>query len=69
MVCPKLLGAHPAVLRRRVSAERLITRRYRPQFHFSPKVNWTNDPNGLVYFDGNITSSSSTTRSAITGAT
>lgn len=25
---------------------------YRPQFHFSPKVNWTNDPNGLVYLDG-----------------
>ena len=25
---------------------------YRPQFHFSPEKNWTNDPNGLVYFDG-----------------
>jgi fructan beta-fructosidase len=25
---------------------------YRPQFHFSPNKNWTNDPNGLVYFDG-----------------
>lgn len=25
---------------------------YRPQFHFSPAKNWTNDPNGLVYFDG-----------------
>jgi sucrose-6-phosphate hydrolase SacC (GH32 family) len=25
---------------------------YRPQFHFSPQKNWTNDPNGLVYFDG-----------------
>lgn len=25
---------------------------YRPQFHFSPKKNWTNDPNGLVYYRG-----------------
>ncbi len=24
----------------------------RPQYHFSPQRNWTNDPNGLVYFDG-----------------
>lgn len=25
---------------------------YRPQFHFSPREHWTNDPNGLVYFEG-----------------
>jgi len=24
----------------------------RPQFHFSPKRNWMNDPNGLVYYEG-----------------
>jgi len=24
----------------------------RGQFHFSPRRGWTNDPNGLVYFDG-----------------
>lgn len=26
--------------------------RYRPQYHFSPAVNWANDPNGLVYANG-----------------
>ncbi len=25
---------------------------YRPQYHFTPEVNWMNDPNGLVYLDG-----------------
>ena len=24
----------------------------RPQYHFSPAKNWTNDPNGLVYYKG-----------------
>jgi len=25
---------------------------YRPQFHFSPKEHWMNDPNGMVYSNG-----------------
>lgn len=25
---------------------------YRPQVHFSPKKNWINDPNGMVYHNG-----------------
>src|SRR3954451_4390115 len=25
---------------------------YRPQLHFTPEKNWMNDPNGLVYYDG-----------------
>ncbi len=28
------------------------TEQWRPQIHFSPKKNWTNDPNGLLYFKG-----------------
>jgi sucrose-6-phosphate hydrolase SacC (GH32 family) len=25
---------------------------WRPQFHFTPAKNWMNDPNGMVYYDG-----------------
>src|SRR4030095_8245871 len=25
---------------------------YRPQFHFSPPSMWMNDPNGMVYYNG-----------------
>ena len=26
--------------------------RWRPQFHFTPERNWMNDPNGMVYYEG-----------------
>ncbi len=35
-----------------VLAQEHYAERYRPQFHFSPTVNWTNDPCGLVYAFG-----------------
>ena len=34
------------------SQNNLYKEKYRPQFHFSPSINWCNDPNGLVYFNG-----------------
>ena len=33
-------------------AEDLYAEKYRPQFHFSSRRGWNNDPNGLVFYDG-----------------
>jgi sucrose-6-phosphate hydrolase SacC (GH32 family) len=35
-----------------LTAAELYREPFRPQFHFSPERNWINDPNGLVFFDG-----------------
>ena len=32
--------------------KKLYEEQFRPQFHFSPAINWCNDPNGLVYNNG-----------------
>lgn len=32
--------------------ELLYNEPYRPQFHFSPPSGWMNDPNGMVYYEG-----------------
>lgn len=33
-------------------AQALYHEQYRPQIHLSPKEKWTNDPNGMVYYQG-----------------
>src|SRR5438105_3941938 len=33
-------------------AQKAYHEMYRPQIHFSPKEKWTNDPNGMVYYNG-----------------
>ena len=35
-----------------LGAENLYHETYRPQFHFSPMRGWNNDPNGMVYYQG-----------------
>jgi fructan beta-fructosidase len=32
--------------------DHLYKEKYRPQFHFSSKRGWNNDPNGMMYYDG-----------------
>jgi fructan beta-fructosidase len=34
------------------SQNKLYQETWRPQFHYSTPLHWINDPNGLVYFDG-----------------
>jgi fructan beta-fructosidase len=34
------------------AAQSLYHEPHRPQIHFSPKENWINDPNGMVYYKG-----------------
>ena len=34
------------------NAESLYREKLRPQFHFSPRRGWNNDPNGLVFYKG-----------------
>ena len=40
---PSNFGADPAVT---------YNEPFRPQFHFTPAKNWMNDPNGMVFYDG-----------------
>ncbi len=41
-----------ALAAERATSEPLYAEQYRPQFHFTPRINWTNDPNGLVFYKG-----------------
>jgi fructan beta-fructosidase len=40
------------LINQHLDADVTFTERYRPQFHYTPRINWMNDPNGLVYYEG-----------------
>ncbi|GAB3558010.1 glycoside hydrolase family 32 protein [Spirosoma fluminis] len=49
LVC---LGAvSPTLFAQRTSTDTTYKQPLRSQYHFSPRQNWANDPNGLVYYD------------------
>jgi len=35
-----------------MDAKKCLTDPFRPQYHYSPANHWMNDPNGMVYLDG-----------------
>jgi sucrose-6-phosphate hydrolase SacC (GH32 family) len=47
-----LMQSCAVVGEKRIPPGALYNEKYRPQFHFTPRENWTNDPNGLVYYKG-----------------
>jgi len=51
---PECAGALAAVTQSDTitGAEDLYAEKYRPQIHFSSRRGWNNDPNGLVFYDG-----------------
>ncbi|WP_030338321.1 glycoside hydrolase family 32 protein [Streptomyces sp. NRRL S-1022] len=46
------LSAAPLAPQALAADTRPYSETYRPQFHFTPQKNWMNDPNGLVYYQG-----------------
>jgi len=45
-------GSHAVEMRGSNEETLNVTDKYRPQLHFSISEYWINDPNGLVYLDG-----------------
>lgn len=41
----------PGLIDQHLEADVTFTEQYRPQFHYTPRINWMNDPNGLVYYE------------------
>lgn len=41
-----------ALINQHLETSVTFTEKYRPQFHYTPRINWMNDPNGLVFYEG-----------------
>lgn len=40
------------LINQHLATETNFSEKFRPQFHYTPRINWMNDPNGLVYYQG-----------------
>src|SRR5512133_2540536 len=46
------LVAGPTLSNVAANAPGYYTEQFRPQYHFTPAKNWMNDPNGLIFYEG-----------------
>lgn len=47
-----LAACNSTALKQEQTTTELFKEKYRPQFHFSPPTKWMNDPNGMVFYEG-----------------
>jgi len=52
LVIITLVSCHEKTVQLPGHVETYYGERHRPLFHFSPEANWMNDPNGMVYYEG-----------------
>ncbi len=45
-------NSEPTLVEPAPSSSNYYQEQHRPQFHFSPEANWMNDPNGMVFYEG-----------------
>lgn len=50
--CERLIHLILLLIITRCALAQSYNEQYRPQFHFTPAKNWMNDPNGLLYHEG-----------------
>ncbi len=53
VICSVLPGCNKSELDPLTDNQVMKYHDLRPFYHFSPSLNWINDPNGMVYYDGN----------------
>lgn len=51
-VLVSITSCSPNTREKKMAVQKSFDEQFRPQYHFSPPQQWMNDPNGMVYLDG-----------------
>ena len=52
LIAVALIGCNSSLKKSRQTEHKYYMEKYRPQIHFSPEAHWINDPNGMVFTNG-----------------